>query len=605
MKSFLKNLFAALLGNLFALGIASLVVVLAGSIFLVALIVSMGKSIPVAVPERAFLVLELSMNITDAPERHDEELGALLLAGSKPRIALWDLMVALEHAKTDSRIAGLFIHGSLISENYGSGYATIEAVRRSIEDFKKASGKPVVAYLEQPSLSDYYLVTVADKVYLNPFGSLQINGIASENIYWGDAFRKYGIGVQTTKVGKYKSAVEPFLSNKMSDPAREQERAFLQGIWGNMLEGISSARGAGVETLQRIADEEAILGADRALTHGLIDQKAYLDEVIDVLKKQGAEDSHTQSFAQVNLRDYAEAKQDGADSAGLKHVAIVYAEGDIVDGWASSGSVGGSWLAEELRRLRLDDAVVGVVLRVNSPGGSAYASEVIQREMRLLAESDKPVVVSMGSLAASGGYWISAYADRIFAEKTTITGSIGVFGLMFNVQELAQSFGVNFDGVKTSELADLNSIARPKDEKALQVLQAHTDRIYEAFLDKVAEGRKLARSHVAEIAQGRVWIGRDALNLGLVDEIGGLDTAVATVKKLAGEPGAQVCQYPERVSALDALVESLTEQEGEKPVVQGPASQLQQQLRDFWNVLSRMNDRRGIYARLPCQIEVN
>ncbi len=604
MKSFLKNLFAALLGNLFALGIAASLVTLAGAVFLVSLAVSLGKGKVRDVPERAFLVLDLSMNISDAPERHDAGLPSLLMAGATPRIALWDLMTAVQRAKADSRIAGLFVHGSLIAENYGSGYAAIEAVRRSIEDFKKTSGKPVIAYLEQPSLKDYYLVTAADTIYLNPFGSLEIGGLASESIYWGDALRKYGIGVQTTKVGKYKSAVEPFLSSKMSDPAREQMQVLLQGIWSRMLADISSARGVTVDALQRIADDEAILSAKQARERGLVDKNAYLDEVIAHLQKQGRSDSEMETFAQINLRDYATAGKLAVAGGKQRKVALVYAEGEIVDGWESSGTVGGHWLAGELRKLRQDDSVVGVVLRVNSPGGSAYASEVIQREMRLLAESGKPVVVSMGSLAASGGYWISAYANKIFAEETTITGSIGVFGLMFNVQEFAQGFGVNFDGVKTSSLADMSSIYRPKDEKALQVLQAHTDEIYEAFLNKVAEGRDLKRYHVAEIAQGRVWTGADGLRLGLVDELGGMDAAVAEVRKAAGAADAQVQQYPERLDAWGSFTRSLQEGDGEGPVALSPADQLHRRVLQQWEVLRNMNDRRGVYARLPYQLEI-
>ncbi|MDR2982230.1 MAG: signal peptide peptidase SppA [Puniceicoccales bacterium] len=605
MKSFFKNLAASILGNLIACGAACVVMFFFFFIFL-AVIGSSGQA-KVHVPKQSFLVLDLNMSIADAPEHSGGSLGQLIGGGGTPRIALWDLMRALDAGANDKRISGLFITGSLVSENYGSGFAALEEVRRAIEDFKQ-SGKPVIAYLENPSLKDYYLSTTADTIYLHPYSALEIKGMATQSFYLAGAFKKYGIGVQTTKVGKYKSAVEPFISEKMSDYDREQRQMMVGGIWNQVASDIAKGRKLNPKSIQEIADTKGILDAATALDLRLVDHKAYLDEVITVLKNKGTEDRVSKSFAQVNIRDYANSLARPNSYSGT-NVAIVYAEGDIVDGWDNVNSVGGDWLAAELRRIRQDENVAAVVLRVNSPGGSAFASENIQREVRLTNDSGKPVIISMGSLAASGGYWISAYSNKIYAEKTTITGSIGVFGLMFNFQDLAKNVGIAFDGVKTARYADIEDISRPKNAEELALMQKLTDQIYDAFLDKVAEGRSIERATVAKIAEGRVWVGSAAKEIQLVDEFGGLREAVAEAARQAGMGSHySVVQYPERKTAMEALTESLTRPEGESPVakIQGnsPAAKVTRQVGDIWTLLQRMNDKRGIYARIPYQEDI-
>jgi protease-4 len=610
MKDFFKSLLAVVLGNLISLTAACAVLFF---FFVTAILLLVGAKPDAApTPDNAILVLDLSMTINDTPDQRANSLRGLLNNGGA-RIGLWDLTSALDAAALDGKVRGILVTGSLEFENYGSGFAALAETRRALLDFKK-TGKPVFAYLESPSLKDYYLASAADTLFLHPHAMLDARGLASENFYLGNALKKYGIGVQTTKVGEYKSAVEPFISDKMSDADRRQRQTFLGNIWEDIAADITDARSLPSGAFAALADKHGVLDADLAKEHKLVDELAYLDQVIETLKKLGAANPATGSFAQINVRDYAQAVPQKSASPVI---AIVYAEGDIVDGAGSlsseDGVADGGALAARLRELRQDGDVAAVVLRVNSPGGSAFASEVIQRETRLFSPEGKPFVVSMGSLAASGGYWISAYADKVFAEKTTLTGSIGVFGLMFNIEEAARNIGVNFESVKTSRFADIETLSRPKTPEELALLQRHTDKIYGAFLDKVSEGRKLKRDKVEEIAGGRVWTGRDALRLGLVDAEGGLREAVRHAVSLAEKGTGEkfgIRQYPERRTALEVFVETLQQPDHAPPVARalsgtrenagrGAASKLTRLLDNFCRQLERLNDRNGIYARLP------
>jgi protease-4 len=631
MKSFLKSLFASVLGNLISAVIAGVLVFVVFAALLASAVFSSGPK-TTTTPTNAFLVLDLDTTISDTPDQDDGALHGLL-GNAGPRIGLWDLTTALSAAAEDKKVRGLLIRGSLNFENYGSGFAALAEVRRAIAAFKK-TGKPAVAYLDDPSLKNYYLGTAASTLIVHPYAEVDVRGLASTSPYLGNALKKYGIGVQTTKVGKYKSAVEPFLSDKMSAADREQRQALYDGIWDKVAADIAESRDIPADRLKALSNERGIWDAESARAHKLVDKTDYLDGVISMLKELGAEDDKHGSFAQIHVRDYIRqrralpAKHPARDAA----VAIVYAEGDIVDGSGSGNNIGGDSLAARLREIRRDDDVAAVVLRVNSPGGSAFASEVIQREVRQLASAGKPVVVSMGSYAASGGYWISAYAAHIFAEETTITGSIGVFGLMFNLQDAATSLGIAFDGVKTSRFADIETLSRPKSAEELALLQRQTDRIYDDFVAKVAEGRKQEPARIREIAEGRVWAGAAARKLGLVDAIGGLRDAVEHAAQLAKlEPGDYtVQQHPEARTAWQNFAETFFNSDGETPVARArgaasgttavgrergqtplpvpsilrtsgraPFARVLRQLEQLNHTLEQFNDRRGVYARLP------
>lgn len=613
MLKFLKAVSAVVIGNLITCGIAFALMLAA----LGAIIATITPETPESraakhgVHDKSVLVLDLALNITDTPASRSpaEILGEALNGGGETTVGLLDLTRAIDAAARDRRITTLFLRGSLSPSGYGSGYAALAEVRRALLRFRKA-GKTVVAHLESPSLRDYYLASCADTVALHPSGELAVQGLSANNAYLGAAFKKYGVGVQTTKVGAYKSAVEPFTSDHMSEADRAQTEALLSGVWTGLTDDIAPSRKITPDTLRKLADSHGILSADEAVSLKLADRTAHIDEIIEELKTRGEEDPDTGSFAQVNMLDYLKLlpKEPTLESSDDK-IAVVYAEGEIVDGpGRNHDAFGGEWLASEIRRLRRDDTVKAIVLRVNSPGGSAFASEVARRELDLFKESGRPLVVSMGSLAASGGYWISAGADRIFAEKTTITGSIGVFGLMFDVKDLASGFGVKFDGVKTSRYADMDSLSRPKTADEIALLQKFTDRIYGDFIGLVAKGRQLERGEVERIAQGRVWSGSSALGLHLVDEIGGLDSAILHARTKAGlSASAPVVQIPGKQDPSEALASLFSGDRRKEPVatVNSPAARLLRITEENLRRIETFNDRRHVYARIPYMLELN
>lgn len=578
-----------------------------GSLCLLVILGSAAGSEPVGkVPDGSVLILDLSMNISDKPSEEglDKYIDEAVWGPGVRSLYLLEVVDAVERAARDDRIVALFMQGSLLPENYGSGLAALSEVRDAIEVFKDA-GKPVYAYTTDPSLRDYFLISAADHLYMNPFGVLGINGLASKSVFFGDAFKKYGIGVQTTKVGKYKSATERFTGNKMSDADREQASNLIHGLWDQITYEIADVRGVDGGEIKRLSQAEGFLVADEALEHGLVDAVGYFDEVIDVLEEGAAFDHDFETFAQVGIASYIRAEGFRSRSffrdSGHK-IAVVYAEGDIVDGEGFTNQVGAERIARDIRELREDPEVAAIVLRVNTPGGSAVAAELIQREV-MLTQQSKPVVVSMGSYAASGGYWISASADRIYAEPTTITGSIGVWGLLFNFKEIANQHGFTFDGVKTSRFADIFSVSREKTEEEMALVQEFTDFIYDEFIEKVSQGRDLSLENVEEIAQGRVWTGLQASELGLVDELGGLSDAIHHAAQIAGVgDDYRLMQVPEKRSVEEALTELLIGPGDRPPVASvrtGLIGSALKWVRSELDVLSNFNDPLGIYARMP------
>ena len=479
-------------------------------------------------------------------------------------------------------------------------------MREALQRFK-ASGKKIIAYDVNWREREYYLGSVADTIALHPLGGFELNGLSSESAFYAGALQKFGIGVQVTRVGKYKSAVEPFLLDKRSPENREQTEALLKDLWSELLTASGKDRNLSVQELQNIADTQGLLNPKEALDRKLVTKLAYQDEVIADLKKLTGSDEKDKSFRQVSLKSYAEVAESKQDDRSSKNqVAVVYAEGEIVNGQGSSGEVGGDRLARQLRQLRQNDEVKAVVLRVNSPGGSAIASDVIQREV-ILTRKAKPVIISMGSVAASGGYWIATYGDRIFAEPNTITGSIGVFGILPNVQTLANNNGITWDVVKTGRFADTQTLSRPKNPQELALIQKSVDQIYEQFLNKVSESRKLDRSKVAEIAQGRVWSGQKAKELGLVDELGGLESAVREAAKRAklGD-NWRLEEYPKTRGFGERFWGRLLggQTEAKSPHIDPLTTEMKKVQTDL-AALKSMNDPMGIYVRLPFNFRID
>jgi protease-4 len=432
-------------------------------------------------------------------------------------------------------------------------------------------------------------------------GTLEINGFSSQPLFYTGALQKFGIGVQVIRVGKYKSAVEPFVLKKLSPENRQQTQGLLGDLWIEFLSTVGKSRKITPQQLQAIANTQGELMASEARTRRLVDRVAYLDEVVADLKQMTGSTEEDKSFRQMTLTTYAKVEtKDLKKRSSNNKIALVYAEGEIVNGQGSGSQVGGDSFARQMRQLRQDEDVKAVVVRINSPGGSATASEVIRREVEL-TRKEKPVIVSMGDYAASGGYWIATAGDRIFAEPNTITGSIGVFGLQFNVQKLANDNGITWDVVKTSRFADSATVSRPKTPQELAIAQRAVNQIYNQFLDKVAQSRKLPKQKVAQIAQGRVWSGQDAKQLGLVDEIGGIDRAVQYAAKQAKlENDWELEEYPKVRSLEQRILESLSSEVSARNAKQpDPLTAEFMKLQADLAIFKAMNDPRGIYARLP------
>ncbi len=591
MKDFFKHLFASLLA----------LVIFSGSFFILFIAIAAAGGSKTVVPEKAVLVFDLSTNIPDSV--HDAAPGEALrqaLSGRENATPLYTLIKALDRAATDKRIAALYLTGNPEPTGYGSGPAALKELKEAIQRFK-TSGKPVVAYNMGWGKRAYYLCAGTGKVIVNPFGEMEMTGLASEPMFFGGAFQKYGIEVQVTRVGKYKSAVEPFILDKMSDANREQIAKLLGDIWDEWKGSVAKDRHKTAADIQKISDEQGFLLASEAKTAGLVDQIAAEDEVLDQLKSLSGKTAKDKDFPQVSMDEYAGLPAEA--QKGKNRIAIIYAEGEIVDGDGDGGQVGGDKLARELRKLRLDKNVKAVVMRVNSPGGSASASDLIQREV-ILTKKEKPLIISMGHLAASGGYWISTYGDHIFAEPNTITGSIGVFGLLPNVKKLANEHGITWDEVSTSKLANPMTLTRPKTEFELARIQSVVDHIYDQFLSKVSESRHLPKEGVNKIAQGRVWSGQEALKLKLVDELGGLEDAIRyAAKKAKIENDYRVDGPGAAKKPIEKLLEALGG-EKQRKLTKGPADQVMAEFQRQLKVLTSLNDPQGVYARMPMEISI-
>lgn len=603
MRDFFKYVFASMVGLILftTLGVGALISLI------VSIAITSGEPEP-RVKKDSVLVFDLAVEITDSqPTSTAGEVIGEALAGtpSFEAIALRDALSAIREAANDDRIVALYLKGNINPTGLGSGFAVLREVRQALEDFQ-ASGKPILAYEMSWNERDYYLTSAADTVVLNPNGLLEINGFKSEALFFAEALDRLGIGISAIRAGQYKSAVEPFLRNNRSPQEQEQAVELLTDLWGEFLEAAATDRDVTTATLQTIADTTGLMLPSEALDAKLVDQVAYFDQVLAELRSltnETEEDELQGSFRQVSLIDYAdtvvEDDFDGFDRDN--QIAIVYAEGNIVDGEGGFGQIGGDRFARVIRSLRNDEDVAAVVLRINSPGGSAAASDVIAHEVKLTRE-EKPVVVSMGSLAASGGYLIATFGDEIFASPNTITGSIGVFGLFPNIQELANENGITWDVVKTGRYADIGTISRPPTEAEVAIAQRFVDKVYDDFLTSVATSRSLPRDQVEDIAQGRVWSGLQAEQLGLVDTMGGLEAAIGAAAERAELEDWTVVEYPRTQSFEEQLLEQLlSEYRSERTMAEAnnPLIDYLYRLRFEFETLRSLNDPRGVYIRLP------
>jgi len=546
---FLGNVLAVIVG-LFAFTILSLLLLFG----LAGMLASFSET-EVILEENTLLHLNLNgRTLVERTTEDDLELGAFSDPfGSESNAGLVNLKKAIAEAKTNEKIKGIYLETGLIN----AGQAGLLELREALLDFK-TSGKFIVAYDEAFSEGGYFLASVADEVYLNPLGGIDFNGLSSETIFLKGFFDKVGIKPEVFRVGEFKSAVEPFILDKMSPENRLQTQYFLDDINAHAIELIATSRGLSKDSVMQINSKMLVRKPQDAVTYKLATALKYEDEVHALLKEKLGltEEDELPTINATDLGSLAKSKNITSDN----RIAVILAEGEIVDGNAD-GAISSEKFAEEIRKARKDDNIKAIVLRVNSPGGSILASDVIWREMAE-AKKAKPVMVSMGEVAASGGYYISAPADTIVAQPNTITGSVGIFGILFNVQELVnEKMGVTTDVVSTGELSDFMNVARPLTEVERTIIQSSVEDGYETFISRVAEGRGMHPDSVRKVASGRVWTGSQAKERGLVDVLGGLDTAIKlAAEKIKAGDDYRVVYYPEKKPWFEELVLSFTDE---------------------------------------------
>ena len=544
MKDFIKYTMATVVG----LVLVSIIMGILTFVSMAGMIASEGMSSPIE--KKSVLRITLKGSIT---ERAGEENPLSKLGGeTTQQIALDQALQALEKAAKNDKIEGIYMEGGILS----AYPAEVQELRQALLEFKK-SGKWIIAYADTYSRSAYYLCSVADKVYLNPIGMLDWSGLSSNPMFFTGLMKKLGIKMQVFKVGTYKSAVEPYIAEQMSDANREQVSSYQQSIWNNMLKDVAKSRKTTAEALNSLADSLTILsGPEASVKGGLVDKLCYQDEVKKILKnKAKMEEDESLRFVSISDVALSEELNDKVDD----EIAVYYAYGeikeDITGGFAQESAITSKQMTKDLQELREDDDVKAVVLRVNSPGGSAYASEQIWREVQLLSK-EKPVIVSMGALAASGGYYISCGANKIFAEPTTLTGSIGIFGMIPDATELlTDKLGLSFDVVKTNAHSDFGAMGRPLNESECRLMQAYINQGYELFTGRVAQGRNISQDSVKAVAEGRVWTGDQAMKIGLVDKLGNLNDAIAAAAKAAKIEKYSVGRYPEPAPWFASLLQ--------------------------------------------------
>ncbi|MBQ8760886.1 MAG: signal peptide peptidase SppA [Bacteroidales bacterium] len=586
MKSFFKTFFASFLGSTLLL----LVIV----IFLISsLVSSIASSTETKVTLKPQTVLYMNLNY-DIPERTSKNNLSMAFSGFNfeeiDMAGMNDIMNNIKAAAIDPNIAGIFLELSTIS----TSSANLEEIRNQLIEFKK-SGKFLISYAEAYSQSAYYIASVSDKIYMLPDGMIDIHGMASQSMFYKHLFEKLDIEMQIIRPAnnKFKSAVEPYFLDKMSDANREQNSVLLTSVWNKICDDISKSRNISVETINKMADDLTLMfDTQAALDNNFIDGLKYKDEIIAELHQL----TNTADNKKINIiknTPYAKVRPELYE--GDDKIAIVYASGQIIDGEGDETTIGSITLSEALRQARNDKKVKAIVMRVNSPGGSAVASEVIRREVELAAK-EKPFIVSMGNYAASGGYWISSSSDYIFADPNTLTGSIGVFGTVPNLEGFFNDkLGLTFDEVKTNENSDFGSLAKPMTPYQLAMMQKHVTDTYDDFITLVSGTRDLRKTFVDSIGQGRVWSGTDAIEIGLVDELGGIEKAIVYAAEKAGLANYSIKEYPKQEDIFESLFKTETQEYYTKSVMKEKLGESYKYL----EALESLNKIEGVQALMP------
>ena len=582
---FLRNLIASILGTLIAMGIAFF-------LFLI-VVAALSETEVVKVSANSVLTLNIDVQVKDYAPKSEDPIEEILGLNDE-RMGLNEVLNAIENAKTDPNITGISVpslRGSL-------GIAQLASIREKLQDFKD-SGKFVYAYADVYDQKSYYLASVADSLFLNPFGEIGFSGLGSEVLFFKDLEDKSGVKLEVIRHGKYKSAVEPFLFNEMSDENREQIHAFLSSIWKEMLDDIAESRELSVEELNTIADNLSGRNASMALESKLVDAVVYQDIYNEKLKA-AIGISEKKNVPNVSISDYISTGKGRLKGSGSDRIAVIYAQGDIIYGKGNEEFIGQELIIKALRKARKSSSVKAIVLRVDSPGGSALASELIWREIALTKE-EIPVIVSMGNVAASGGYYIACNADRIFAAPTTITGSIGVFGVLPNIEKFADRIGINAEQVRTNSGA-YYSVFEPMTEAFRTVTTEGIEKVYTTFLDRVAAGRSMTVEEVHEVAQGRVWSGAEAIDKGLVDELGTLEDAIAYAAELVGLESFRTRNYPSYDSDLEDMFKGFPFSRTSEELIE---KEIGSENYKRYQKIKSLAGMRGVQARIPFLMEIN
>jgi protease-4 len=587
MKDFLKFTLATVTGI-----IISSVVLFFISILVVFSMVSSSES-ETQVRKNSVMMLDLNGTLT---ERSQENPLDFLMKEDYKTYGLDDILSSIRKAKENEEIKGIYIQATSL----GAGFASLEEIRDALKDFKE-SGKFIVAYGDTYTQNLYYLSSVADKVLLNPQGMLEWRGLAATPMFFKDLLEKIGVEMQIFKVGTYKSAVEPFISTEMSPANREQVNVYLSSIWGQITSSVAESRNLSVEALNKEADRMLMFyPAEESVKNGLVDTLIYKNDVRDYLKNMVGIDKDD-NMPVLGIQDMINVKKNVPRDKSGNVIAVYYAYGEIDGGSSASTDEGinSEKVIKDLRKLKDDENVKAVVLRVNSPGGSAYGSEQIWYAVNQL-KKEKPVIVSMGDYAASGGYYIACNADTIVAEPTTLTGSIGIFGMMPNAKGLTEKLGVNFDVVKTNPYADFGNLTRPMNDGEKGLMQMYVNKGYELFLTRCSDGRGISMEELDKIAQGRVWTGSTAKELGLVDELGGLDKALEIAIAKAGVDAYTVMNYPKKEGFLESLMNTNPGNYIKARMLNGKMNDVYRQ----FSIIENFDKIDRIQARVPFELNI-
>jgi len=589
MKDFLKYTLASIVG----LMACTIIITIISIVSIVGIAASLDTTTTVS--ENSLFKLELKGEVT---ERMIDNPFASLMSEEQTALGLNDVLSSIQKAAENEYIKGIYLEAGGIMANP----ASIEEIRNALVRFKQ-TGKFVVAYGDNYTESDYYICSVADKIILNPQGMVDWHGLASQTIYFKDLLAQLGVDMEVFKVGTYKSAVEPYTSMEMSDENREQITAYITSIWDNMVDGVSLSRGISAKQLNEYADRYiAFEGAEASLTAGLVDTLLYMDGTKSYLK-QLMDTEEDDRLAVLTLDEVKNIQKNVPLDKSGNIIAMYYAEGQIVDapstGMSTAPEIVGEKVSMDLRKLRDDETVKAVILRVNSPGGSAFASEQIWNEVVKLKEK-KPVIVSMGDYAASGGYYISCAADTIIAQPNTITGSIGIFGMFPNPHKLINDkLKLNIETVKTNKLADFGSMSRPFNADERAIMQRYINQGYATFVKRCADGRSMSTSAIEAVAQGRVWTGEMAMELGLVDILGDIETAKEIAAEKAGIESYTLISYPKEQGPFDMLLTQAKES-----YIETRIGKVAGQFKDELNLIYNLENMNKLQARLPYTIHL-